>query len=102
MKKQKINYLDFEIDKLTRSVENVFTGDSFPTDISYLTRVNLKQVTKTNGWLFNWKKELDTDNREVYKLTIQGNESVIQGLVSISIEDDHIYMHLIEDRKSVV
>ena len=96
MKKQKINYLDFEIDKLTRSVENVFTGDSFPTDISYLTRVNLKQVTKTNGWLFNWKKELDTDNREVYKLTIQGNESVIQGLVSISIEDDHIYMHLIE------
>ncbi len=96
MKKQKINYLDFEIDKLTRSVENVLSGDSFPTDISYLTRADLKQVTKKNGWLFNWKKELDIDNREVYKLTIQGNEDVIQGLVSLSVEDDHVYMHLIE------
>ncbi len=96
MKKQKINYLDFKIDKLTRSVENVITGDSFPTDISHLTRADIKQVTKKNDWLFNWKKELDTDNREVYKLTIQGNESVIQGLVSLSVEDDHVYMHLIE------
>lgn len=96
MKKRKINYLDFEIDKLTRSVENVLSGDSFPTDISYLTRVDLNQVTKKNDWLFNWKKELDVDNREVYKLTIQGNPSVIQGLVSISVENDHVYMHLIE------
>jgi hypothetical protein len=68
----------------------------FSTDVSYLTRADLNQVTKKNGWLFNWKNELDTDNREVYKLTIQGNPSVIQGLVSISIEDDHVYMHLIE------
>jgi hypothetical protein len=96
VKKLKINHLDFEIDKLTRSVENVLSGDSFPTDISYLTRADLNQVTKKNGWLFNWKKELGTDNREVYKLTIQGNPSVIQGLVSISVEDDHMYMHLIE------
>jgi hypothetical protein len=96
VRKQKISYLDFEIDKLTRSVENVVTGDSFPTDISYLTRADLKQVTKKNGWLFNWKKELNTDSKEVYKLTIQGNESVIQGLISLSVEDDHFYMHLIE------
>jgi hypothetical protein len=95
VKKQKINYLDFEIDKLTRSVENVITSDSFPTDISYLARADLTQVTKKNGWLFNWKKDLDTDNREVYKLTIQGNPGVIQGLVSISVEDDHVHMHLI-------
>jgi hypothetical protein len=96
VKKQKISYLDFEIDKLTRSVENVATGDSFPTEITYLTRFDLKQVTKKNGWLFNWKNELDIDNREVYKLTIQGNSNIIQGLISLSIEDDHIYMHLIE------
>lgn len=96
MKKNSINYLDFEIDKLTRSIENVVSGDSFPTEISYLTRADLKQVTKKNGWLFNWKKELDADRREVYKLTIQGNQSVIQGIVSLSIEDDHVYMHLIE------
>lgn len=96
VRKQKINYLDFEIDKLTRSVENIATGDSFPTEITYLTRVDLKQVTKKNGWLFDWKKELDADNKEVYKLTIQGNPNIIQGLVSLSIEDDHVYMHLIE------
>jgi hypothetical protein len=96
VKKQKINYLDFEIDKLTRSVENVATGDSFPTEVTYLTRIDLKQITKKNGWLFNWKKEFDIDSREVYKLAIQGNSNIIQGLISLSIEDDHIYMHLIE------
>ena len=32
VKKTKINFLDFEIDRLTRSIENVATGDSFPTD----------------------------------------------------------------------
>ena len=96
MNEKKIIYLDFEIDKLTRSIENAVSGDSFPTEISYLTRVDLKQVTKKNGWIFNWRKELDSDRKEVYKLTIQGNSSVIQGLVSLSIEDDHIYMHLIE------
>ncbi|WP_317132752.1 hypothetical protein [Pedobacter sp. BS3] len=57
---------------------------------------DIKQVTKKNGWLFNWKRELDAPDREVYKLTIQGNPNVIQGLVSLSIDVDHIYMHLIE------
>jgi hypothetical protein len=96
VKKKEINFLDFEIDRLTRSVENVATGDSFPTDISYLLKADIKQVSKKNGWLFNWKNELDAPNREVYKLTIQGNPNVIQGLVSLSIDNDHIYMHLIE------
>ena len=35
--------------------------------------------------------------REVYKLTIQGNPTIIQGLVSLSIESDHVYMHLLEN-----
>jgi hypothetical protein len=56
VKKKKINYLDFEIDKLTRSVENVLSGDSFPTDISYLTRADLNQLTKKNGWLLIGRK----------------------------------------------
>lgn len=99
MKKDQINYLDFEIDKLTRSIENAISGDSFQTDISYLTKNDLKQVSKKNGWLFNWKSELSHNNREVFKLTIQGNPNVIQGLVSFTIEDDHIYMHLIESAR---
>ena len=96
MKKTKINFLDFEIDGLTRSIENVATGDRFPTDISYFVKTDIRQVAKKNGWLFNWKSELDSPAREVYKLTIQGNPNVIQGLVSLSIDVDHVYMHLIE------
>lgn len=96
VKKVKINFLDFEIDKVTRSIENVATGDSFPTDVSYLLKTDFKQVSKKNGWLFNWKNELDALEREVYKLTIQGNPDIIQGLISLSVDVDHIYMHLIE------
>lgn len=96
MVKKQISFLDFEIDKITRSVENVATGDSFPTEVSYLIKSDLKQLTKKNGWLFNWKSELDAPEREVYKLTIQGNPNVIQGVVSLSADVDHIYMHLIE------
>jgi hypothetical protein len=91
-----IQYLDFEIDKLTRSIENVKTGDSFPTEISYLTKTDLKSVVKKNGWKFDWKKELGHAEREVYKLTILNNPNIIQGLLSLSIEADHVYMHLIE------
>jgi hypothetical protein len=47
--------LDFEIDKLTNSIENVVTGDCFPTVVLPFTRADLKQVTKKNGWNFNWK-----------------------------------------------
>ncbi len=96
MKKADINFLDFEIDGLTRSIENVATGDSFPTEVSYLVKGDIMQVAKKNGWLFNWKNELDAPAREVYKLTIQGNPNVIQGVVSLSIDIDHVYMHLIE------
>lgn len=96
MKKKQLNYLDFEVDKLTRSIENVASGDSFQTEITHLTLADLKQVSKKKGWLFNWKSELKHIHREVFKLTIQGNPGVIQGVVSFSIEEDHIYMHLIE------
>ena len=38
--------LDFLIDKLTNSIENVVTGDSFATDISLLKSSDLKNITK--------------------------------------------------------
>ncbi len=79
VKKSKISFLDFEVERLTRSIENVATGDSFATDVSYLVKADLKQVSKKNGWGFNWKSELDSPDREVYKLTIQGNLNIIQG-----------------------
>lgn len=48
MKKRKETGLDFEVDKLTNSIENIKSGDSFPTEISLLTKVELKNLTKKN------------------------------------------------------
>jgi len=62
--------LDFIIDKLTNSIENVVTGDSFATEISVLTKNDIKLITKANGWVFNWKDELKIPSRDVFKLTI--------------------------------
>lgn len=96
MRKQPINYLDFEVDKLTRSIENAVTGDSFPTEILNLTNTDIKLMTRKNGWKFDWHKELNSTDREVYKLTIQNNPTVIQAVMSLRIGPDHIYMPLIE------
>jgi hypothetical protein len=96
VKKQKNKGLDFVIDKLTNSIENVVTSDSFATDISLVTIVDLKTVTKKNNWQFDWKLEFKEPQRDIYKLTIVNNQSVIQGLISIEIKSDHVYMHLVE------
>lgn len=96
MKKQSISGLDFEVDKLTNSIENVITGDSFATDISIVTLTDLKNITKKNKWLFDWKFEYKQPEREVYKLTIVNNQQTIQGLISLEIKSDHVYMHLVE------
>jgi hypothetical protein len=96
VKKRKQTGLDFEVDKLTNSIENVITKDSFPTDITLITTTDLKTVTKKNGWQFDWKVELRKPERDVYKLTIVNNQSVIQGLISLEVKADHVYMHLVE------
>jgi hypothetical protein len=88
--------LDFIIDKLTNSIENVITGDSFATEISILTNSDLKTVSKKNGWLFSWKDEFKEPARDVYKLTITNNSTIIQGLISLEVKEDHVYMHLVE------
>lgn len=88
--------IGIEIDKLTNSIENVISGDSFPTDVLPLERSDLKNVTKSKGWLFNWPFEFKVSDRKLYKLTIRDNPKIIQGLVSISDFNDHYYLHLIE------
>ncbi|WP_348824776.1 hypothetical protein [Flavobacterium aestuarii] len=89
--------LDFVIDKLTNSIENVITGDSFQTEISILQNSDLKSVAKKNGWLFNWNEEFKNPVRDIYKLTISGNSKIIQGLISLEVKSDHVYMHLVEN-----
>ena len=88
--------LDFIIDKLTNSIENVVTGDSFATEISILTLADLKSITKKNNWQFDWKFEYKQPEREIYKLTIVNNQQILQGLISLEIKEDHVYMHLVE------
>ncbi len=67
-----------EIDKLTNSIENLISGDSFATEVLLFGKSDLKTVTKTKGWLFNWSKEYKLTEREIYKLTIRDNPKIIQ------------------------
>ncbi len=54
-------------------------------------------VSKKNNWVFNWKDEFKQPERDVYKLTIVNNANIIQGLVSLEVKADHVYMHLVEN-----
>lgn len=77
--------LAFEIDELTNSIKNMISGDSFSTDISRITKTDLKNITKKNGWQFDWKLELKHPERDIFKITIVNNQSIIQGLISLEV-----------------
>jgi len=96
VKHPKKHLLDFQVDKLTNSIENVITKDSFKADILPLTPKDLKNTTKKNGWIFNWTDEFKDPDRTVYKLVIVNNVDIIQGLVSLTPTQDNVFMHLIE------
>ncbi len=98
MKNVQKTYIDVQIDKLTNSIENVISGDVFNTQVIQLTIKDIKQIKKTE-WFFDWHKQLKVGDREVYKLVIKNNAGIIQGLVSFSHRNDHIFMHLIESAK---
>lgn len=88
--------LDFYVEDLTNSVRNRISRDSFPTEVTRLTKTDLKSVTKKIGWNFNWRAELSNEILEVYKLTITNNPTIIQGIISVSLESDHVFMNLLE------
>ena len=98
MKKKKKILVDIEIDKLTNSIENSVSGDVFDTDVFQLLPKDVKQINKTE-WQFKWHDQIKMTDREVYKLVIRNNPQIIQGLISLSYQGDHIYMHLIESAK---
>jgi hypothetical protein len=77
-------YIDIEIDRLTNSITNTISGDSFPTEILPVTKADLKSITKKSGWKFNWKSEAALEDREVFKLTIEGNPHIMQGPISLN------------------
>ncbi len=97
MPKKEKYHNDFEIDRLTNSIVNCISGDSLPTDVSRLIRIDLKQISKKAGWKFDWKKELDILESEVYKLTIRNSNSIVHGIISISYRPGHVFINLIEN-----
>ncbi|MEO6356972.1 MAG: hypothetical protein ABIU77_04860 [Ferruginibacter sp.] len=56
-------HIGIEVDKLTNSIINTISGDSFPTDVHPVLKTDLKNVTRKNGWLFNWASEFKLTDR---------------------------------------
>jgi hypothetical protein len=76
VKKSEEIQIDFEIDKLTNSIENAISGE-----------------------VFEWHSEIKSNSKSVYCLTTLNNQKIIQGLISITDKGDHIFMDLIESAK---
>ncbi len=96
MKNKKLIYLDFEVDRLTNSIENAISSEVFDTLIVKLTDV--KEIKK-GEWAFYWQSEIKDKSKQVYKLTTASNPTIIQGLISLTDKGDHIFMDLIESAK---
>ena len=90
--------LDFEIDTLTSSIENIISGEIFETVISEISATEGKLIKKVE-WNFDWKVELKDKSRKVLKLTTESNPNIIHGLISLTDKGDHIFMDLIESAK---
>jgi hypothetical protein len=94
VKKANLIHLDFEVDKLTNSIENAISGEVFETLIFHIKET--KKIKKTD-WVFNWHTEIKDKSRSVYGLTTINNPNIIQGLISLTDKGDHIFMELIEN-----
>jgi len=75
---ENIQHIEIEIDKITNSIENAISGDNFRTNVSLVVISDFKSIKKKNGWIFNWENEFNQADRDVYKLTIEGNPQIIQ------------------------
>jgi hypothetical protein len=97
--KSEPNLLDFEVDKLTNSIENTVTGEVFETEVAQIT-LREKRLIKKSAWLFDWHLELKAaPQKEVFKLSTVNNPDIIQGLMCFEDKKDHIFLHLLESAK---
>ena len=95
MAQQDERELEFDIEKLTDSIESSLSGERFRTEINQLSSDDLA-LMKAADWIFDWRAETQRHDREVFKLTMLESIASIQGLVSLSVQEDHVYMNLIE------
>ncbi len=75
----KNNLINIEVDKLTNSIENRITGDSFDTQVLPLSENDIEKLKR--GWNFDWLVEWNSKTSKVYKLIVENNTNVIQGLI---------------------
>jgi hypothetical protein len=85
--------INIEIDKLTNSIENRITGDRFDTQVLKINKKDIPKLKK--GWNFDWISEYNS-KAEVYKLIIENNKSIIQGLISLTPKQGFVYIELVE------
>jgi hypothetical protein len=84
MAKQKT--INVWVDRLTNSIFNTISGDSLPTNVIAVAAQDLKLITKSRGWNFNWKGELKKDSTIVYKLTVVNNLDSYNVLLALKIK----------------
>jgi hypothetical protein len=85
------------IDKITSSIEEVASGQSFDTHVQPVTEADLKAVTTKAGWLFNWKAEArEKDGRELFKLVTLKQPDTVQCLISCRKAAGYYFIPLIE------
>ena len=94
MEHEKIIQLDFEVDKLTNSIENTISKEVFDTIVTKIAQKDIKQIKKVE-----WTSELKNESKQVFKLTSVNNQNIIHGLISITDKKDHVFMDLIESAK---
>ena len=82
--------MDFEVDKLTNSIENAISGEVFDTLVIKLKTTDVKSIKKTE-WTFNWHDELKDKTKQVYKLTTLSNPTIIHGLISLTDKGSYLY-----------
>ena len=90
---RKINIL---IDGFSNSVINKSTGRTLKTNFIPANQSTVIKLRKINGWNFNWNREFQIKSRNVEILTLKKNNSIILGLISYEILEDHLHVHLVE------
>lgn len=83
--------IDIFIDKLTNSIQDRLTEETFETDVIEATFEELKNL---KGWHFGWAKE--SHQYKIYKLIQRDMPSVIHGLISLEVQRGYVYVSLAE------
>ena len=88
--------LAFIVDGLTKSIELTATSERFETTVLPVEKNDLPAISKSAGWLFNWKQEF-TAGVVIHKLVTVKEPKVIQGLAIFSLEPGFVMLHLLEN-----